>query len=62
MRLRPDRVLVGEISTDNVLAYLNLLNTGHKGGVSRFTQIRPVTLSMRWYLRAQAAGWADRLK
>lgn len=56
MRLRPDRVLVGEISTDNVLAYLNLLNTGHKGGVCTIHANSARKAVDAMVLRAQAAG------
>ena len=56
MRLRPDRVLVGEISTDNVLAYLNLLNTGHKGGVCTIHANSARNAVDAMVLRAQAAG------
>lgn len=30
-RARPDRVLLGEVTTDNAFPILNFLNTGHKG-------------------------------
>jgi type IV secretion system protein VirB11 len=33
-RLYPTRVLLGEIDTDNVLAFLKLVNTGHSGSIS----------------------------
>lgn len=31
VRIRPDRILVGEISIDNTMPFLRLLNTGHGG-------------------------------
>lgn len=34
MRLRPDRIFVGEIDTRNTLLFLRLSNTGHEGMVS----------------------------
>jgi type IV secretion system protein VirB11 len=34
MRLRPDRILLGEIDTENTMAFLRLGNTGHKGMIS----------------------------
>jgi len=33
-RLTPDRILLGEIDTDNTLAFLNLSNSGHSGSIS----------------------------
>lgn len=34
MRLRPDRLILGEMDTDNVLPFLRILNTGHGGCIS----------------------------
>lgn len=34
MRLRPDRILVGELDIDNTIAFLRLMNSGHGGGLS----------------------------
>lgn len=34
MRLRPDRVLFGELDTDNTFYFLRFLNTGHGGGIA----------------------------
>ncbi|RXJ82170.1 ATPase, T2SS/T4P/T4SS family [Arcobacter sp. F2176] len=34
MRLRPDRIFLGEIDTENTMAFLRLGNTGHKGMLS----------------------------
>ncbi|WP_163499176.1 CpaF/VirB11 family protein [Helicobacter suis] len=34
MRMRPDRLMVGEIDTRNALLFLRLANTGHKGMLS----------------------------
>jgi type IV secretion system protein VirB11 len=34
MRSRPDRIIVGELTTDNTAAFLRLLNTGHAGGMT----------------------------
>lgn len=34
MRLRPDRILLGEIDTKNTMTYLRLSNTGHSGMLS----------------------------
>lgn len=34
LRLRPDRILVGELTTDNTFAFLRVINTGHSGCLS----------------------------
>lgn len=34
MRLRPDRLLLGEIDIRNTLAFLRINNTGHEGNLS----------------------------
>lgn len=34
MRMRPDRVLFGELDTDNTFYFLRFLNTGHGGGLA----------------------------
>lgn len=34
MRLRPDRILLGEIDTKNTMSFLNLANSGHSGSIS----------------------------
>nr|AKN37588.1 Type II/IV secretion system ATP hydrolase TadA/VirB11/CpaF, TadA subfamily [Vibrio sp. FF_291] len=41
-RLRPDRILLGEIDTDNVLAFLKLANIGHSGSISTIHASNPV--------------------
>lgn len=34
LRLRPDRVLLGEITVDNVMPFLNIASSGHRGSIS----------------------------
>lgn len=34
LRLRPDRILVGELTTENTFAFLRVINTGHGGSMS----------------------------
>ena len=34
MRIRPDRLLMGELTIDNTIAYLRLINSGHAGCLS----------------------------
>lgn len=34
LRLRPDRILVGELTTENTFAFLRVINTGHGGGMT----------------------------
>ncbi|MGB0507589.1 MAG: ATPase, T2SS/T4P/T4SS family, partial [Pikeienuella sp.] len=34
LRMRPDRIIVGELRGDEALTYLEAINTGHGGSVS----------------------------
>lgn len=34
LRLRPDRILVGELTTENTFPFLRVINTGHGGGMT----------------------------
>lgn len=56
MRLRPSRILLGEIDTENTLAFLNLANSGHSGSISTIHASSPAEAINRMSGNAQMAG------
>lgn len=56
MRLRPDRILLGEIDTENTMIYLNLANSGHSGGISTIHAETPEEALNRICLNASVSG------
>jgi len=47
LRLRPDRIVVGEVRGDEVLALVQVMNTGHDGSLSTVHANGPVDALMR---------------
>ncbi len=43
LRMRPDRIIVGEVRGGEALDMLQAMNTGHDGSISRSTRTRPGT-------------------
>lgn len=67
LRMRPDRLIVGEVRGPEVLDLLNALNTGHSGGAATVhansaadAPLRLELLAMQAGLDAEAAGRAIR--
>jgi pilus assembly protein CpaF len=54
MRMRPDRIVVGEVRGPEVVDMLAAMNTGHEGGLTTVHANRPADLPAR--LEALAAG------
>ncbi|CZF87178.1 Type IV secretion system protein VirB11 [Grimontia marina] len=56
LRLRPDRILLGEIDIENTMAFLNIANSGHSGSISTIhAENREEALNKRC-LNAQLSG------
>ena len=47
LRLRPDRIIVGEVSGDEVLALVQAMNTGHDGSISTCHSNGPIDTLLR---------------
>lgn len=56
MRMNPSRILLGEIDTQNTLAFLNLANSGHSGSISTIHASSPAEAINRMSGNAQMAG------
>src|SRR5699024_4949786 len=48
LRMRPDRIVVGEVRGAEVADLLAALNTGHEGGCATFTPMRPRMFPHAW--------------
>lgn len=55
-RLRPDRILLGEIDIENTMVFLNLSNSGHGGGVSTIHAETPIEAVNRLCMNAEMSG------
>lgn len=55
-RLRPDRILLGEIDTHNTFAFLNLANSGHSGSISTIHSTTPEEAFQRICQNASFGG------
>lgn len=56
LRMRPDRLVVGEVRGSEVVDLLAALNTGHSGGASTIHANRPEHVPARFEAMATAAG------
>ncbi|MBV9369053.1 MAG: TadA family conjugal transfer-associated ATPase [Frankiales bacterium] len=56
LRMRPDRLVVGEVRGREVVDLLAALNTGHSGGASTVHANRPAHVPARFEAMATAAG------
>lgn len=56
LRMRPDRLIVGEVRGPEVLDFLNALNTGHSGGAATVHANSPSDAVVRLELLAMQAG------
>jgi pilus assembly protein CpaF len=56
LRMRPDRLVVGEVRGREVVALLNALNTGHEGGCATIHANTPADVPARLEALACAAG------
>ncbi len=54
LRLRPDRIIVGEVRSSEALELINAMNTGHKGSMGTVHANSPIDAIIR--LEALAAG------
>lgn len=48
LRMRPDRLVVGEVRGAEVTTLLAALNTGHEGGCGVLTELTPAFSQVRW--------------
>ena len=55
-RLRPDRIIVGEIDTNNVMPFLRICNTGHEGSLTSIHAADPQEAFDAICLNAQLSG------
>ena len=55
-RIRPDRILMGEIDTDNTMLFLNLSNSGHGGSISTMHSDTESRVFNKICLNAQMSG------
>ncbi|WP_424686520.1 MAG: CpaF/VirB11 family protein [Halarcobacter ebronensis] len=62
MRMRPDRILLGEIDSVNTLAFLRLGNTGHKGMVSTLHTNSPLDTLNALQLNLMLSGFTSNKK
>lgn len=63
LRMRPDRLVVGEVRGPEVVSLLAALNTGHEGGCGVLTELVSVFAQVRWVsasVRAWSEGWVLR--
>lgn len=56
LRMRPDRVLMGELDIENTVPFLRLLNTGHGGSMATIHADSPQEAFGAMVLNAQLAG------
>lgn len=56
LRLRPDRILLGEIDIENTMAFLNIANSGHSGSLSTIHAESKEEALNKLCLNAQLAG------
>lgn len=56
LRMRPDRVLMGELDIENTVPFLRLLNTGHGGSMATIHADSPHEAFSAMVLNAQLAG------
>ncbi len=56
MRLRPDRILVGELDVENTVPFLRLINTGHAGSMTTVHADSPAEAIDAICMNAQLAG------
>lgn len=56
LRLRPDRILLGEIDIENTMAFLNIANSGHSGSISTIHAESKEEVLNKLCLNAQLAG------
>lgn len=60
MRMRPDRIIMGELDIENTVPFLRLLNTGHGGSAATLHADSPDEAIDAIVLNAQLAGLEDR--
>jgi len=48
LRMRPDRLVVGEVRGPEVVHLLAALNTGHEGGCGMLTELTPLFVQVSW--------------
>ncbi|MUK91890.1 hypothetical protein GNP80_05500 [Aliivibrio fischeri] len=56
MRMRPDRILLGEIDIENSMIFLNLANSGHSGSISTIHAYTPEEAMNKLCLNASLSG------
>lgn len=56
LRLRPDRILLGEIDIENTMAFLNIANSGHSGSISTIHAENREEALNKLCLNAQLSG------
>jgi len=56
MRVRPDRILLGEIDIENSMVFLNLANSGHSGSISTIHAYTPEEAFNKLCLNASLSG------
>ncbi len=56
MRMRPDRILLGELDVENTMPFLRLLNTGHGGSMATIHADSPDEAFAAMVMNAQLAG------
>lgn len=56
MRMRPDRILLGEIDIENSMIFLNLANSGHSGSISTIHAYTPAEAMNKLCLNASLSG------
>jgi Type II/IV secretion system protein len=56
LRMRPDRLILGEIRAEEALAFLEAINTGHPGSISTIHADSPVLALERLALMVMRAG------
>ena len=57
LRMRPDRIIVGEVRGAEALDMLQAMNTGHEGSLSTSTPTRRATRSARLETMVLMAGF-----
>lgn len=60
MRMRPDRIIMGELDIENTVPFLRLLNTGHGGSAATLHADSPEEAIDALVLNAQLDGLANR--
>jgi type IV secretion system protein VirB11 len=56
LRLRPDRILLGEITVDNVMPFLNISSSGHRGSISTLHAHTPDEAVNKLFINAAMSG------